>query len=770
MSTIVPEGAPPPPLFALPKASKKPVAMVAHPKASMTLEPDLRIHGESKVASLSITTMNAEAAARKCHPFVGTELRQGPGRPKPSLPPLTSRSHSVTSRAASLDGLDAHFKHMDKGKYRNTIVDSPHYSTPEVSNTIAFGLLFRRLLSFQLIYLLHGKVASGLHGLKHLFKINDPSGQGRITRYGQLSQEFVQWMSPYQGAPLGPMPAAGHPEGHLRVPAWALNQTVSAALLYSQLRMAARSRDFLVRDVLPEECFKGATVLAPQFKSMLDNLGYNMAPQEFVKLWKRFDVKQIGAVKLKAFLEQLGLDTEGVPVLVQRAQSVMQVPATRHKTVSPRKEPEITKEPKKENESNVAPNEEPKKKVRTKGTKKATIFKMSNVVDNLFYVFEEPFQALLQGIECFDFTSDGHISRIDLQKVLAEFGFHIDAMDLEHFLSRIGVRTINGVIAYKEFLLKFWNRSPMGMVNRIVSNSQHPFQKGDFTSKGNGSLSGPELEAALVEYLHGKYFKLMSALKEMDKQNIGLVKQYNFKDAVESCLGYSIEPNQWQQLLSQIGVEEDGLVKYQKFMNIFNIAQPGLWNRKEQIGQVVSKVRKIETPAEVNKLKAMSQQDFEKHQKVIQERETHKQKFTQNLDNMIAAIAKPQPVSIDEMQIEVYTLFRDNFHYLDRAFKNQDRRMTGRFGKVQFTEILKNCGVQRTPNDVTKLWKSFNLDNDGLLTFTALIRFISDFALAKGLPPPTDVTMPATASAEDHSGVSFNGYHSYAYKRVPTMY
>lgn len=90
------------------------------------------------------------------------------------------------------------------------------------------------------------------------------------------------------------------------------------------------------------------------------------------------------------------------------------------------------------------------------------------------FQFEEPYQAMLLGMQCFDFMADGHIARIDLQKVFAEFGLCISSMDLEYFLSRIGVRTIHGQINYQEFLLKFWNRSPMGMVSRIISNSLHP--------------------------------------------------------------------------------------------------------------------------------------------------------------------------------------------------------------------------------------------------------------------------------------------------------
>lgn len=120
----------------------------------------------------------------------------------------------------------------------------------------------------------------------------------------------------------------------------------------------------------------------------------------------------------------------------------------------------------------------------------------------------------------------------------------------------------------------------------------------------------------------------------------------------------------------------------------------------------------------------------------------------------------------------MYDLFRTNFHQVDRAFKQQDRRMTGRFGKFQFGEILKrfffllmnqnrqityitlswhsinipcfvcSCSAYTTPVEIDRLWESLYLDKDGLVTFTSLVRFFVDYAQDKGLPSPTEVVMP----------------------------
>ena len=43
---------------------------------------------------------------------------------------------------------------------------------------------------------------------------------------------------------------------------------------------------------------------------------------------------------------------------------------------------------------------------------------------------------MLKGMQCFDVRGEGLISRVDLQKVLEEFGFPLLVMDVPQFLTR----------------------------------------------------------------------------------------------------------------------------------------------------------------------------------------------------------------------------------------------------------------------------------------------------------------------------------------------
>ena len=43
---------------------------------------------------------------------------------------------------------------------------------------------------------------------------------------------------------------------------------------------------------------------------------------------------------------------------------------------------------------------------------------------------------MLQGLQCFDFLGEGMISKVDMKRVLAEFGMSVGAIEFDTFLSR----------------------------------------------------------------------------------------------------------------------------------------------------------------------------------------------------------------------------------------------------------------------------------------------------------------------------------------------
>jgi Ca2+-binding EF-hand superfamily protein len=82
---------------------------------------------------------------------------------------------------------------------------------------------------------------------------------------------------------------------------------LSATYCYSLLKAKARSVDFDPEQYLPRECFtNNKVVLSYHLKSMIGLLQLELSSAEFVKLWQRFDLNNLGGVQTKVFLRLLG--------------------------------------------------------------------------------------------------------------------------------------------------------------------------------------------------------------------------------------------------------------------------------------------------------------------------------------------------------------------------------------------------------------------------------------------------------------------------------
>jgi len=46
-----------------------------------------------------------------------------------------------------------------------------------------------------------------------------------------------------------------------------------------------------------------------------------------------------------------------------------------------------------------------------------------------------------------------------------------------------------------------------------------------------------------------------------------------------------------------------------------------------------------------------------------------------------------------------------------------------------------------TPDEIKTLWGSVRLDKDGLITFTGLVRYFTDWGQARGLPAPPHIPL-----------------------------
>lgn len=321
------------------------------------------------------------------------------------------------------------------------------------------------------------------------------------------------------------------------------------------------------------------------------------------------------------------------------------------------------------------------------------------------YEFEESYNAMFSAFDLLDYLSDGYISRVDFRRVLQEFGLNISVTDLDNFLARNGVRTIRGQVNYKEFLNKFQSKSENSVTNRVVTSQQFQDKKFPAWPLPQHSLTSEELDVRLVDLLHGDFLKLIGYFKSCDKYGLGVITPHEFRSGIEKRLGYPMSERQWEQVKCDVGQDSDGLIPYNKFLQMFDVP-PGSWNRKQEGGLDVCQV----VPASMVQSSAV-------------DRLREKAKTFMHSQPEAVGVQPPDNIrTITDVMKILEELFRNRFHTFDKHFQDMDRRKTGRMSKWQFGALLRLCGVSLTNSELDRVWVRLNVSNDGMYSYKSLIK------------------------------------------------
>lgn len=630
----------------------------------------------------------------------------------------------------------------------------------------------------EVIEKIKDKLTTGFYGLRHMFKANDPTGKGTVSReallrilyslVGYLTQEqfnkflkgtgldgkehisfdsFVacfkenetvqkEWVSPLQR--LEKEKCRHYPEAELiRTDTIVTNPYLSAPYSDTLFREKIRNIDD-ARQVFPAACFQAnGRIVPPQLREAHAQLGIFMTDSEFTSLWQRYDKEGLGAIRTSLFLKRAAIDTRPktfshrsktsvelkvrpkseakVVTLTHNSQteesepSAQDIPGeTTQETAEPTKETDNTDKNKASELATSKDSGEPDKGEEIKiniSRKKKVQPKLENIIDCLHYRFEESYNAMLSAFDLFDYLSDGYISRVDFRRVLQEFGLNISVTDLDNFLARNGVRTIRGQVNYKEFLNKFQSKSENSVTNRVVTSQQFQDKKFPAWPLPQHSLTSEELDVRLVDLLHGDFLKLIGHFKSCDKYGLGVITPHEFRSGIEKRLGYPMSERQWDQVKCDVGQDSDGLIPYNKFLQMFDVP-PGSWNRKQEGGLDVCQV----VPASMVQSSAVDRL-----------REKAKT-FMHSQPEAVGVQPQDNIRTITDVMKILEELFRNRFHTFDKHFQDMDRRKTGRMSKWQFGALLRLCGVSLTNSELDRVWVRLNVSNDGMYSYKSLIK------------------------------------------------
>ncbi|WAR09381.1 EFCB6-like protein [Mya arenaria] len=207
----------------------------------------------------------------------------------------------------------------------------------------------------ELIEVIREKFGTGYYGIRHLFRSNDPTGKGAVSRealqkilytlcgyitpdqYTKLLRAmhlegktpinfdtFVQffketedkknWVSALQTAPLHQADPS-YPEVYLRRTDMRVHDPYTSMPFSDAIfKEKCKSKNFDARRVFPAAVFEaGGLILPPQLREAHATLGIYMTDEDFSKLWQRYDKEGTGALHRDDFFRACGLNAQGRP-------------------------------------------------------------------------------------------------------------------------------------------------------------------------------------------------------------------------------------------------------------------------------------------------------------------------------------------------------------------------------------------------------------------------------------------------------------------------
>ncbi|XP_069136667.1 EF-hand calcium-binding domain-containing protein 6-like isoform X9 [Argopecten irradians] len=204
---------------------------------------------------------------------------------------------------------------------------------------------------FEVAHMVKEKLSTGPNSLRHLFRANDPTGQGNVTKEallriiynvcGYISTEqfnkflkkiglegrepisfdlFVscfkendavkkEWVSPVQRSLVDRGNRRKHPEENLKNTDMLVEDPYfSAPYSDDMFKQKIKTVDD-ARLVFPAACFEpNGMIVPPQLREAYAQLGIYMIDRDFDTLWQRYDKEGIGAIFTHRFLKRVGVD------------------------------------------------------------------------------------------------------------------------------------------------------------------------------------------------------------------------------------------------------------------------------------------------------------------------------------------------------------------------------------------------------------------------------------------------------------------------------
>ncbi|XP_028399843.1 EF-hand calcium-binding domain-containing protein 6-like [Dendronephthya gigantea] len=539
------------------------------------------------------------------------------------------------------------------------------------------SLSYERPIVDELEEIIREKLKSGYYLVKQAFKQHDPEGRGVITReslakilrsivgrnisLSQFNRLMIRLgLDIKKTISIEEFYSSFSRPKKDGVPEWFEQQGrtvyyLSAAQVHSQLKERAKQRFLDLGDLIPQINPGGSgRILKPELRNALNKHGFAMEDSEYDKLWTKYDTENIGVIKGEKLLQKLGIS------LKTNVENVEDRTEAKEETRSPRKlEPE---------------------RLHSLDVERWLKKKFREGCSEMKHAFQE-----------IDLDRMGRVSIDDFRKVLREFGLTLSSgKQVEDFLARCGVE-FDDKVPYKEFLRRFQDRSEKGVAHKILANPLHRYHQAEVDSKFSTTSA---IEAKLMDMFQRDFLSLLGTLHKIDRNGEGLVSQEQFRAAIESRFELGMSDDEYQQFLSCVPLDSDGMVQYALFMSRFDTKeQVSLFDGKSTLPE--RKFIQSDSPPKSPRFRPVKS---------------------------VGSTKDGEGRSVEEMRRIIKRILNDNLPQIQEQFYDIDEFNSKRLTQEMFTRLMKRFGVDFSSNEVKRLWNTLLTDQKRMLEFSQFVR------------------------------------------------
>lgn len=399
-----------------------------------------------------------------------------------------------------------------------------------------------------------------------------------------------------------------------------------------------------------------------------------LSKEEFKKLWNKYDTDGNGYVDHKEFLAKLGGelvpgDVHGPSTLIaEQSQHVLE---SMHR------------------------NQQDMHMAATWNQAQAASFLSAlEVEQQLKDRFRDGYESLRKAFETVDTNRDGYISRRELQKVLFDFHYFLDDVQLNILLDRCGLSHKNK-LSYEKFLSAFQDSRHSGY-GRVTLDTPGKVAT-PVVFERHDSLT-PE---AAINRLRSKISEnpetIQRAFAAFDREGMGLISKEDLHQIINAFC-FVMSNKQFQALMKKVNVSEEGLISYEEFF------------------------------------KSFQKSDAEASRKWLENLYPTPDKRQRTADYVTK---RARGMTDAEVEKKVREIVVARFYSLAKAFTDEDPHHTGTISGMALHEILNEHAFRMTSDQFSHIWNRLPKTSEGRVDYRDFLKIFST---------RTDVARPASTT------------------------